>query len=400
MSRRHALAAWATVMALVLSLVAAVPAAAGDVTEEDVTAAREELREVQARLEDQVERYDAAVAEEAVLHDRLENLLIGLSARERELVLARRTARDRAAEMYMSAGAASTSALTDDVSSLPARYVYLESVSQTDRDLVNRLETSRRDYEQQRALVDEAAQQQTALRQEMEELLGEIYSALETANAEYQQVKDSWEAQEAERLRLEDEERRRREFLATSTTTTIPPPTTTTAAGVPGTTQPPVTTTTQAPATTTTAPLTTTTSTPASSQPPGTMVCPVDGATTFTDSWGAPRPGGRFHHGVDMLAAHGTPLVAIEAGFIWSPNWHTDGGLGLYIRGDSGDIWYYAHLSSYVAGLVDGLRVEVGQGVGFVGSTGNAAVPHLHLGWQPDGGAYANPYPVVKGLCG
>jgi murein DD-endopeptidase MepM/ murein hydrolase activator NlpD len=398
-SRRHALAAWATLTALVLSLVAAVPASAGDLTEEDVTAAREELREVQARLEDQAERYDAVVAEEAVLHDRLENLLIGLSARERELVLARRTARDRAAEMYMSAGAASTSALTADVSSLPARYVYLESVSQTDRDLVNRLETSRRDYEQQKALVDEAAAAQTALRQEMEALLGEIYAELEAANAEYQQVKDAWDAQEAERLRLEDEERRRREFLATSTTTTARPPTTTTA-GAPGTTQPPVTTSTQAPAITTTTPPTTATSTPAPSQPPGTMVCPVDGATTFTDSWGAPRPGGRFHHGVDMLAAHGTPLVAIEAGVIWNPNWHSDGGLGLYIRGESGDIWYYAHLSSFVAGLVSGLRVEAGQRVGFVGSTGNAAVPHLHLGWQPDGGAYANPYPVVASLCG
>lgn len=401
MSRRHALGAWAMVMALVLPLVAAIPAAAGEVTEEDVTAAREQLREVQARLEDQAARYDAAVAEEAVLHDRLENLLIGLSARERDLVLARRTARDRAAEMYMSAGAASTRALTGDLSSLPARYVYLESVSQTDRDLVNRLETSRRDYEQQKALVDEAAEQQTALRQEMEALLDEIYAQLEAANAEYQQVNDAWDAREAERLLLEEEERRRQELLATSTTTTTTRPPTTTTAGAPGTTQPPVPTTTQAPAsTTTTTPPATTTSTPAPPPPPGTMVCPVDGATTFTDSWGAPRPGGRFHHGVDMLAAHGTPLVAIEGGFIWGPNWHSDGGLGLYIRGDSGDIWYYAHLSSFVAGLVSGLRVEAGQRVGFVGSTGNAAVPHLHLGWQPDGGAYANPYPVVLDLCG
>jgi murein DD-endopeptidase MepM/ murein hydrolase activator NlpD len=288
--------------------------------------------------------------------------------------------------MYMSAGASTSSVLTDDVAQAPARYVYLETVSQTDRDLVNRLETSRRDYEQQRALVDAAVTEQELLREEMEALLEQVYAELDQANAEYQAVKDEWDAQEAERIRREEEERRRREFLATSTTL---PPATTTSAGT-GTTQPGVTTTTSPPTPTTTVP----------PQPPGTRGCPVDGATSFTDSWGAPRPGGRAHAGTDLLASQGTPLVAIEGGYIWSPNWHSAGGLGLYIRGDSGDHWYYAHLRGYVTGLVDGLRVEAGQRVGFVGQTGNASTPHLHLGWQPGGGSYQNPYVVVKGLCG
>jgi murein DD-endopeptidase MepM/ murein hydrolase activator NlpD len=218
----------------------------------------------------------------------------------------------------------------------------------------------------------------------MEDLLDGIYGELDAANEEYQAVRAEWEAQEAERIRLEEEERRRLEALATSTTTTTSAP-----AG-PGTTQ--------APDTTTTAPAAPTTTVPP--QPAGTRVCPVDGATTFTDSWGAPRPGGRTHTGTDLLASEGTPLVAIEAGFIQSPSWHSAGGLGLYIRADSGDIWYYAHLSAYVPGLREGLRVEAGQRVGYVGHTGNASTPHLHLGWQPGGGAYQNPYPVVKSLCG
>lgn len=385
MTRRLALGIWLGVVALFVSVLVAVPASA-DVTADDVVAARAELREVQARLEDEVERYDDIVAEEALLRDRLDRLLVGLAARERELMLARRTARDRAAEMYMTAGANSTTVLTDDVAHAPARYVYLESVSQTDRDLVNRLETSRRDYEQQKALVDDAVTEQEWLRDEMETLLEQVYSELEAANAVYQAVKNEWDAQEAERIRREEEERRRREFLATSTTL---PPATTTSAGT-GTTQPTVTTTTTPPAPTTTVP----------PQPPGTRVCPVDGATSFTDSWGAPRPGGRTHAGTDLLAAPGTPLVAIEGGYISSPGWHSAGGLGLYIRGDSGDRWYYAHLSGYVTGLTDGLRVEAGQRVGYVGQTGNASTPHLHLGWQPGGGSYQNPYPVVKGLCG
>ncbi|MEX1207490.1 MAG: M23 family metallopeptidase [Acidimicrobiia bacterium] len=392
MTRRMALIAWVGVVALGYSLLAAVPASA-DVTADEVAAARDALREVQSRLEDEVGRYDDVVAEEALLRDRLDRLLVGLAARERELLLARRSARDRAAEMYMTAGASSSTVLTADVASAPARYVYLESVSQTDRDLVNRLETSRRDYEQQKTLVDDAVAEQALLRGEMEALLDQVYSELEEANAEYQAVKDEWDAQEAERIRREEEEQRRLEFLATSTTL---PPAPTTTAGI-GTTQPGATSTTPVVTTTTLPPAPTTTVPP---QPPGTRVCPVDGATSFTDSWGAPRPGGRSHAGTDMLAAQGTPLVAIEGGYIWSPNWHSAGGLGLYIRGDSGDRWYYAHLNAYVTGLVDGLRVEAGQRVGFVGQTGNASTPHLHLGWQPGGGAYQNPYSVVKGLCG
>ena len=133
--------------------------------------------------------------------------------------------------------------------------------------------------------------------------------------------------------------------------------------------------------------------------PAGSQTCPVDGATTFTDSWGDPRPGGRTHSGTDLLAAEGTPLVAIESGTITSLGWHSSGGLGLYLRGDSGDTWYYAHLSSFIAGLVGGMRVGVGQRIGFVGHTGNASTPHLHLGWQPGGGAYQNPYPIVAALC-
>lgn len=384
---------------LPLALLAIGLPALADVSSGDVEEARQKLRQVNERLSEEVAAYDSAVSQEALLRDRLDRLLVELTARERDLVAARRAARDRVAEMYMTAGSGTPDGATvGDLGRLPTRYVYLESVSQTDRGVVNRLETSRRDYERQRQLVEEAVIEQESLRGEMEVLLEHIYSELETANAEYQAVKAEWEAQEAERIRREEEERRLREFLATSTTTravtttttaqvTTTSQTTSSSSGV--TTTEPVTTTTEAPAPTTTIP----------PSPPGTKVCPVDGATTFTDSWGEPRPGGRTHAGTDLLAAEGTPLVAIEAGSIWSPGWHSAGGLGLYIRGDSGDTWYYAHLSAYVTGLVAGMRVEPGQRVGYVGHTGNASTPHLHLGWQPGGGAYQNPYPVVAGLC-
>lgn len=395
---RRAAASVIAGLTVLASLALAMLPASAEVSAGDVEVARQRLREVNGRLHDQVARYDQAVAEEALLRDRLDHLVVDLAARERELVLARAAARERAAEMYMTAGSV-TSAITStgDVAYLPARFVYLEAVSQTDRELVNRLEVSRRDYEQQKAMVDEAVDDQQALRTEMETLVSHIYAELDAANAEYRAVRDEWEAQEAERIRRE-EEAARQAFLATSTTTTTPSPTTTFPGSTTTSTAVTVTagTSTTGAATTTTMP--TTTVPPA---PSGARVCPVDGATTFTDTWGAPRPGGRAHHGTDLLAAEGTPLVAIEGGLIWNPNWDAAGGLGLYIEGDSGDLWYYAHLSGYVSGLTGGLRVEAGQRVGYVGHTGNASVSHLHLGWYPGGlgNSMANPYPVVAGLC-
>jgi murein DD-endopeptidase MepM/ murein hydrolase activator NlpD len=130
------------------------------------------------------------------------------------------------------------------------------------------------------------------------------------------------------------------------------------------------------------------------------MVCPVDGATTFRDSWGEPRPDGRSHSGVDMIASSGTPLVAIETGVISQMSSHYAGGIGLYLQGDSGDRWYYAHLKGYASGISSGTRVVAGQLVGYVGATGNAAGPHLHLARILSSGQYVNPYSVIRDVCG
>ena len=84
---------------------------------------------------------------------------------------------------------------------------------------------------------------------------------------------------------------------------------------------------------------------------------------------------------------------------ISNPNWHYAGGIGLTVIGDSGDSWYYAHLNGYAAGIQAGTRVAAGQLIGYVGETGNAASPHLHLAHILSGGQYVNPYPVVAALC-
>ena len=398
---------WIAPFALAALIATALPAMA-EITPADVDDAREAIRQLASQLEGQVAAYDAAVIEEAQLRDRLDDLVVALAARERDLVLARRAARDRAAEMYMSAGVDNgTTALVSDeeMGQFPARYVYLASVSQTDLNVVNQLEAARRDFQQQKGIVDEAIDDQEGLRQEMDRLLEVIYTELEVANDGYQEIRAAYDKQEEERIL--------REFLATSTTTTIPPsttipvsapPTPTTTIGSTATTVASATTTVGG-TTTTAAGGTTTTSATTSTVPPpppptASRVCPVDGAVTFRDSWGEPRGGGRTHKGTDMMAARWTPLVAIEAGYIYQVSWHSSGGLGIYVKGVSGAMWYYAHSQAAAEGIRAGTSVVPGQLIGYVGSSGNASTPHLHLGYQPNANwIYANPYPIVNGLC-
>lgn len=127
------------------------------------------------------------------------------------------------------------------------------------------------------------------------------------------------------------------------------------------------------------------------------VVCPVAGPNYFINSWGYPRSGGRTHKGTDVMAAYNTPLVAMNSGTV-RLNSHSLGGKQTYVYGDDGITYYYAHLSKWPGGLSTGQRVNKGQIIGYVGTSGNAAVPHLHLGMIA-GGIYVNPYPTIRPVC-
>lgn len=127
------------------------------------------------------------------------------------------------------------------------------------------------------------------------------------------------------------------------------------------------------------------------------VACPVAGSTYFIDTWGYPRSGGRTHKGTDMIAARNTPLVAMNSGTV-RLNSHSLGGRQVYVYGDDGITYYYAHLSKWPSGLTTGQRVSKGQVIGYVGRTGNATTNVLHLGLIA-GGIYVNPYPTVRAAC-
>lgn len=140
----------------------------------------------------------------------------------------------------------------------------------------------------------------------------------------------------------------------------------------------------------------------------GRLPVPVEGVarTALTDTWGQSRAGGeRQHDAIDIMAARGTPVIAVADARVEKLFESVDGGHTIYLRSpDGGTVYYYAHLDGYRPGLHEGETVRRGERIATVGSTGNASpeAPHLHFsikrmapgdGWS--GGQAINPYPIL-----
>ena len=112
---------------------------------------------------------------------------------------------------------------------------------------------------------------------------------------------------------------------------------------------------------------------------------------------------GHRHEAIDILEPRGTPVHAVVSGTIRKLFLSKAGGNTIYQFDETGVYcYYYAHLDSYQTGLREGMRVERGTIIGFVGSTGNAdpRTPHLHFAIfkvGPEGqwwkGTAIDPYP-------
>ena len=119
----------------------------------------------------------------------------------------------------------------------------------------------------------------------------------------------------------------------------------------------------------------------------------------FTSGFGDGRDGGRSHKGQDMFCPRWTPILAAVSGtvdWIATKRPKKEKGYELLLRGDDGNLYFYAHLNNdnpgtrddagepryaYARGLKNGDRVAAGDVIAYVGDSGNAAKsgPHLHF---------------------
>lgn len=105
---------------------------------------------------------------------------------------------------------------------------------------------------------------------------------------------------------------------------------------------------------------------------------PVDVQNSFNDG----RSAGRRHNAADILVPRGTLVLSADDGVIRRLSTNALGGITIYATDpDERFVFYYAHLDAYAPGLHIDQRVQRGDVLGYVGTTGNAPanVPHLHF---------------------
>jgi len=125
---------------------------------------------------------------------------------------------------------------------------------------------------------------------------------------------------------------------------------------------------------------------------------PGAGNRNVQSFWGAARDGGRRQHqGVDIFAPRGTPVLAVAPGVISHVGTSRLGGNVVFLRdAQRGQNIYYAHLDQQL--VRNGQRVDPGDTIGTVGTTGNArgGVPHLHFGIYRRGQGAIDPFHFIR----
>ena len=350
--------------ALLAGAFVAVPAHAD--TSSDLNAAENELAGLRAEL-DRINRLwlDAEAAHSASL-DKADEARERIGELEDQLATIQVRLNERAASLFVAGGSPQVMAVltSDSVTDAADRLEFASAVAQDDNDLATRVSTQTQELAWQREQLAEAVQEQEDTLAELKNQEGAIGARLAEYEARVQELEDQLAAEQA------------------------PPPSTGdgggggtgsgdggggSGGGGGGGTDPPIT---------------------------GTgwlLTCPVAGPNSFVDSFGDPRPGGRTHMGIDMIAALGTPVVATHSGTVHRTG-SDIGGWGVVLFHDGSADWtFYTHFSRYGA-YGEGAHVGAGQVIGYVGNSGTT-VYHLHFEYHPNGGAAINPYSALLGVC-
>ncbi|MGD2100883.1 MAG: M23 family metallopeptidase [Acidimicrobiia bacterium] len=147
-------------------------------------------------------------------------------------------------------------------------------------------------------------------------------------------------------------------------------------------------------------------------EPPFDIVFPQEAAVThFTSSFGDYRSGGRRHHGNDLLAPRMTEVYAVADGVVAHVGKNRLSGRNVKIDHIDGWSSHYVHLNNdnlgtddgqvpwtltVAPGIEEGMEVEAGQLIGWVGDSGNAetTTSHTHFELRKDGRAI-DPYQIL-----
>ena len=343
------------VVAVLAIAMAALPASAD--TAGDLQNARTQADAARAELDRVAAQWQAAEAQLAQAQDAAAAATTRIGELEHALVGVQAQLNERAAALYMAGGSQSMVALltSSSITQATDRLQFASTLAQQDTDLATRVSVQAQELRWRRAQLADAVQRQSAATASLKAQEAAIGARVADYQARVSDLEQQLAAEQA-------------------------PPST--APGTPGAPAPP----------------------PSAGGPPPVsgsgwlQTCPVNGPTSFVDSFGDPRPGGRSHEGIDLIAAYGTPVVATTSGTVH----HTTSGPGGYgtvlFHDGSADWTFYTHFSSY-AGPGEGGHVGAGETIGLVGSTGDTTVNHLHFEYHPGGGAAVDPYSALLGVC-
>jgi peptidoglycan LD-endopeptidase LytH len=336
------------VLALLLAGVPAIQAAPLEDARRRQRALEAELRAATAEL--QAAEAGLARAEDQLAYDKGQ-----LAAADRQAIGAKAALAGQAAAIYRSGGLAIADALLDrDPALVPGRVEMATVLVTRHAQLIEDAQVAGDAYRSVLGRVTKGYERAKALRDQARSAVGRLEAGLE-------------EAQEVEARLVRLEQRRQAQAAAKVKATPAPAPPPSGGGGGGG---------------------------------GSGKACILERPYSYVDSWGAARSGGRSHQGTDVMAPHGARVFAFVSGVVSRESTSTNGGIQLYLQGDNGTEYFYAHLSGYAVST--GTRVRAGQLIAYNGQTGNAryTAPHVHFEVHPGGGSPVNPYPHLKPVCG
>ena len=384
---------------------ALIPATFPAAAQSEEEALRQQLEQVEAEqaeltasLHAATARVDDLTARLAQIRDRADQLRAEIGDLAEQEARARKLIDQRVVAMYKGGSVSSFASIASGktISDITRRTHYLSAMTRTDAEHYEQAQVLIATTEARRAELGTVDRRLDQLVAEAADARADLDAKFEQAAAAHQEITGELAEAEAARIAAEEEAarqaaleaaarelaaanaaKRRAEAAAASRSAAVAP------APAPA-----------APASAPAAPA------PAPAPPStGGKACPQDNPRSFTDTWGAPRSGGRTHQGTDIFGTRGGNVFAIVDGTV---EWLTTGetsGLFLSLRGDDGNTYWYMHLQDFVAS--EGQRVSAGELIAHNGDTGNAqgTTPHIHFEYHPGGGGAINPYPLLAEIC-